>query len=133
MLLLKSVTPNSKVAKSKNPVKLMDTQFEGIDPTTVENVTCIGAGPIGAGWAAYFLSRGYKVTSYIHDPSEETSLKQLISDAWVSLEAMGLENGASLDNHRCSTDLATALSGAQFVIRNPNAATTCSCGSSFPV
>jgi carnitine 3-dehydrogenase len=93
----------------------MQPQFEGIDPTTVENVTCIGAGPIGAGWAAYFLSRGYKVTSYIHDVSEKTSLKQLISDAWVSLEAMGLENGASLDNHRCTTDLTIALSGAQFV------------------
>ena len=31
------------------------------DPTSVIRVTSIGAGPIGAGWAAHFLARGYDV------------------------------------------------------------------------
>ena len=30
-------------------------------------------------------------------------------------------------------DYAESLTGAQFVIRNPNAKTTCGCGSSFAV
>jgi iron-sulfur cluster insertion protein len=30
-------------------------------------------------------------------------------------------------------DYTESLQGAQFVIRNPNAATTCGCGSSFSV
>jgi iron-sulfur cluster insertion protein len=30
-------------------------------------------------------------------------------------------------------DYAESLAGAQFVIRNPNASTTCGCGSSFSV
>jgi len=35
-------------------------------------------------------------------------------------------NGAEIDYKE-------AVSGAQFVIRNPNASTTCGCGSSFSV
>jgi len=87
----------------------------GVDPDLVVNVTCIGAGPIGAGWAAYFLSRGYKVTSYIHDPAEESSLRNLIGDAWPSLEQLGIVEGATLDNLRCTSDLSVALADAHFV------------------
>jgi len=36
-------------------------------PEAVERVTCIGAGPIGGGWADHFLAQGYQVTSYLHD------------------------------------------------------------------
>ena len=93
----------------------MSQSFTGIDPAAVKNVTCIGAGPIGAGWAAYFLSRGYKVCSYLHEAAEEASLRHLIGDAWPSLEALGLVDGASLDNLRCSTELSDALADAQFV------------------
>ena len=28
------------------------------EPENVKRVTCVGAGTIGGGWAAYFLSRG---------------------------------------------------------------------------
>jgi carnitine 3-dehydrogenase len=34
-------------------------------PKSVNRVTSIGAGPIGGGWAAHFLARGYDVTAYI--------------------------------------------------------------------
>jgi carnitine 3-dehydrogenase len=81
----------------------------------VQNVTCLGAGPIGAGWAAYFLAQGYKVTSYIHSPDEETSLRNLIDDAWVGLTDMGLAEGASLDNLTVTSDLAAAVKDTQFV------------------
>ena len=33
--------------------------------------------------------------------------------------------------NKCQIDYKEDVSGAQFVIRNPNAATTCGCGSSF--
>ncbi len=81
----------------------------------VHNVTCLGAGPIGAGWAAYFLAQGYKVTSYIHAAEEEPSLRALIDDAWLSLSAMGLADGASLGNLSVTSDLAAAVEEAQFV------------------
>jgi carnitine 3-dehydrogenase len=40
------------------------------DPQSVTRVTSIGAGPIGAGWTAHFLARGYDVTAYLHDVAE---------------------------------------------------------------
>jgi carnitine 3-dehydrogenase len=85
------------------------------DPTSVEHICCIGGGPIGAGWAAFFLSRGYRVTSYLHDPGEEEALRELIDIAWSSLQALGLAEGASLDNLRCSSNLAEAVADAQFI------------------
>lgn len=93
----------------------MDKQFAGIPPASVTNITCIGGGPIGAGWAAYYLAQGYAVTSYIHEASEEVSLRRLIDDAWPSLEEMGMASGASRDNLRCSCDLSSAVADAHFV------------------
>ena len=72
-------------------------KFAGIDPRQVRNVTCIGAGPIGAGWSASFLARGYRVTAYLHDMAEEASLRSLIDNAWISLESLGLAERASRD------------------------------------
>jgi carnitine 3-dehydrogenase len=96
--------------------KEMTKKFEGIDPRKVHHVTCIGAGPIGAGWSAWFLARGYKVTAYLHDlAAEEASLRALIDTAWVSLETLGLAPGASRDNLFCTSDLAESVAGAEFV------------------
>jgi len=81
----------------------------------VRNVTCLGAGPIGAGWAAYFLAQGFEVTSYIHAADEEASLRALIDDAWISLSELGLADGASLSRFSCTTDLEAAVQTAQFV------------------
>ena len=86
-----------------------------IDPKDVRNVTCIGGGPIGAGWSAYFLAQGYQVTSYLHDPAEEAALRALIDNAWTSLQELGRAEGASLDNLHCSCDLAQACASADFV------------------
>ncbi len=94
----------------------MTEKFTGIEPRKVRHITCIGSGPIGAGWSAWFLARGYKVTAYLHDlAAEETSLRSLIDTAWVSLEALGLAPGASRDNLFCTSDLAESVAGAEFV------------------
>jgi carnitine 3-dehydrogenase len=84
-------------------------------PGDVTRITSIGAGPIGGGWAAYFLSRGYDVTSYIHDAAEEAPLRALIDNAWTSLEQIGLADGASRDRLTVTTDLAAAVADAEFV------------------
>ncbi len=85
------------------------------DPRDVRRVTNIGAGPIGGGWSAHFLARGYDVVTYLHDAAEEGPLRQLVETAWVSLEALGLAEGASLENLHCTTDLAAACADADFV------------------
>lgn len=85
------------------------------DPSAVSRITSIGAGPIGAGWAAYFLAQGYDVAAYLHEAGEEAGLRRLIDTAWESLEEIGLETDASRDRLRCSTDLADAVAEADFV------------------
>jgi carnitine 3-dehydrogenase len=93
----------------------MAASFQGVDPGEVRRICCIGAGPIGAGWTACFLARAYSVTAYVHEPAEEASLRSLVDTAWSSLESLGLAEGASLENLRCTSDLAEAVAGAQFI------------------
>lgn len=85
------------------------------NPGDVRQVTSIGAGPIGGGWAAHFLGRGYDVTVYLHDAGEEESLRLLIDTAWKCMEVIGLADGASRDRLRCTTDLSDAVAEAEFV------------------
>jgi carnitine 3-dehydrogenase len=84
-------------------------------PEAVKHVTCIGAGPIGGGWAAHYLAQGYQVTSYLHAASEYDGLMRLIETAWTSLEDIGLADGASLDNFKWTTDLNEATASAEFI------------------
>ena len=81
----------------------------------VRYITTLGAGPIGAGWAAYFLAQGYDVTAWIFDGAEEEKLRGLIDAAWESLEELGLAEGASRDRLTVTTDLASACAKADFV------------------
>jgi len=85
------------------------------DPTSVIRVTSIGAGPIGAGWAAHFLARGYDVCAYIHDPKERESFDAILDTAWISLSALGLENDASRDRLSVTSDLNIAVQNTDFI------------------
>jgi carnitine 3-dehydrogenase len=81
----------------------------------VKHVTSIGAGPIGAGWAAHFLARGYDVTAYLHDHNEEDKFMSVVNTAWPCLIDLGLANGASMDRLTITDDLAKATKDAQFI------------------
>ena len=81
----------------------------------VKHVTSIGAGPIGAGWAAHFLARGYDVTAYLHDRNEEDKFMSVVNTAWPCLIDLGLANGASMDRLTITDDLAKATKDAQFI------------------
>ncbi len=84
-------------------------------PEDVRTVTCIGAGVIGGGWAAYFLARGYRVVAW--DPAEdaEPRLRHLVEAAWPALTELGLAEGASLEHLTVELDLATACAAADFI------------------
>ncbi|MGB3147614.1 MAG: 3-hydroxyacyl-CoA dehydrogenase NAD-binding domain-containing protein, partial [Paracoccaceae bacterium] len=85
------------------------------DPSSVTRITTLGAGPIGGGWAAHFLARGYDVTAYIHSEAERPALMAVIDTGWISLEALGLATGASRDRLTVTTDLDAAIRDAQFI------------------
>ncbi|MEC8728923.1 MAG: 3-hydroxyacyl-CoA dehydrogenase NAD-binding domain-containing protein [Candidatus Puniceispirillales bacterium] len=81
----------------------------------VKHVTSIGAGPIGAGWAAHFLARGYDVTAYLHDKKEESQFMSVVNTAWPCLIDLGLADGASMDRLTITDDLTKATKDADFI------------------
>ena len=85
------------------------------DINTVKTITSIGAGPIGGGWTAHFLAQGYNVNAYLHSENEIKAFKSILQTAWVSLSALGLAEGASIDNLNITTNLEESLKGTDFV------------------
>ena len=81
----------------------------------VQRIASLGGGPIGGGWTAHFLARGYDVVSYLHDPREEESFRKVVDTAWISLETLGLAEGANRARLRITSDLAEAVRDAEFV------------------
>ncbi len=84
-------------------------------PEEVRTVTCVGAGVIGGGWAAYFLARGYRVVAW--DPAEDAGsrLRHLVDQAWPALAELGLADGADPANLVVEHELAAACAAADFV------------------
>ncbi len=81
----------------------------------VKHVAVIGAGTIGASWAAYFLSRGISVTASDPAPNGEKFVGDYVRTAWPTLERLGLAPGASPDRLRFKRDPVAAVAGAEFV------------------
>jgi len=85
------------------------------DPQHVRVVTSIGAGPIGGGWAAFFLARGYQVRAYLHSMKEEKAFRSILDTAWPCLVDLGLAEGASLSNLTITDNLEDAVAGTEFI------------------
>ena len=84
-------------------------------PESVARIASLGGGPIGGGWTAHFLARGYDVAAYLHDPAEVGAFRDILETAWRSLTALGLADGASLDRLSIAHDLSEAVEGAEFI------------------
>ena len=53
-----------------------------------KRVAVIGAGTIGASWAAIFLARGLEVAAYDPAPNGESFLRKFIGNAWPTLRQL---------------------------------------------
>src|SRR5258708_12812550 len=83
---------------------------------SVQRVAVIGAGTIGASWAAYFLSRGLEVTASDQAPHGEDFARRYVAEAWSTLERLGgLVPGARADRLRFERDPQRPAAGAEFV------------------
>lgn len=86
----------------------------------IQKVTIIGCGSIGASWAALFLASGLTVSAFDINPAAETFLRKLVGEALPVLADLGLvqKAEAKAEDIIFTTDLATALQGAQLVQEN---------------
>ena len=67
-----------------------DNNTAALQACGVETVGVVGAGTIGSGWAAHFLSRGLDVIATDPSPKAEKKLRSAVDNAWPSLEQLGL-------------------------------------------
>lgn len=91
-----------------------------VEPVPVEHirtVAVIGAGTIGASWAACFLANGLDVVAV--DPvREEGDLRRAIDEMMPALESIGLASGIDQDRLRFSSQIGEELAAVQFVQEN---------------
>jgi carnitine 3-dehydrogenase len=86
---------------------------------TVKKVAVVGAGTIGASWAAYFLSRGLEVTASDPAPGAEAFARDAIAEAWPNLQRLGeVAPGARPEALRFERDAQKAVAGAELVQEN---------------
>jgi carnitine 3-dehydrogenase len=81
-----------------------------------KRIAVIGAGTIGASWAAYFLARGFEVAASDPSPNAEAFARRFIDNSWPALEALKLvQPGADRKRFAFFKDPAEAAKGAEFV------------------
>lgn len=84
----------------------------------ITQVAVLGAGTIGASWAANFLAQGLHVTVSDPAPQAEAFLHRFVETAWPTLQALGLAPGADPARLRFTPNPVDAVAGAQFVQEN---------------
>jgi 3-hydroxyacyl-CoA dehydrogenase len=85
----------------------------------VRHVAVIGTGTIGASWAAFFLSRGLRVTASDPAPQAEALLRRFIDTAWPVLTQLRAKTDAPpQDALAFCAEPETAVAEADFVQEN---------------
>ena len=92
-------------------------------PNSVSRIAVVGAGTIGASWAAWFLARGCEVTVTDPAPEREAFLNRYVTEAWSALRAIGATREGEdapegLARLAFSVVLDEALDGAEMVQEN---------------
>jgi carnitine 3-dehydrogenase len=85
----------------------------------IKNITCVGAGTIGASWGTYFAMHGYPVCIYDIKEEQLTAAKKSIDsnlNFLVSKEIITKENAkAALNIVKYTTNLEEAVKDVQFI------------------
>jgi len=86
-----------------------------MDASGVRRVAVIGAGTIGASWAAYFLARGLDVVVSDPFPPAVETVRRTIDEAWPVLMTLGGVRDANPNGWRFEADPVAAVAGADIV------------------
>lgn len=89
---------------------------------TISQVAVVGAGTIGASWAALFLAHGLEVTAFDPGPGAEARLRRQVAAAWpIATGVAGLRTDGAVAAPatpaalRFTDRLSDAVAGAQWV------------------
>ncbi len=83
---------------------------------------------LGGGCSGFQYSFGFD--EQIHE--DDTQITQFCSDG-ITCVRLVIDSMSIQYLDRAEIDYSSGIQGEQFIIRNPNAKTTCGCGSSFSV
>ncbi|MCA1444675.1 3-hydroxyacyl-CoA dehydrogenase [Ensifer sp. IC4062] len=86
--------------------------------TEIKTTAVLGAGVIGASWAALFLASGRDVSVYDVSPNTEKTVRDYIERVWPTLEQLGLIKGGNPDKVRFFRSAREAVDGALFIQEN---------------
>jgi 3-hydroxyacyl-CoA dehydrogenase len=81
----------------------------------VRRIALVGTEGVGASWAVFYLANGFDVAATDPAPHAEPTLRRFIDAAWTTVTALGLSPKASPEHLDFTTDLAEAVSDAQFI------------------
>ncbi len=84
----------------------------------IKRVAIIGAGVIGAGWAARCLAHGLDVVAFDPLPGAEARFRAAVANAWGPLTQRGLAVGADQSRLKFASTLAECAAQADFVQEN---------------
>jgi 3-hydroxyacyl-CoA dehydrogenase len=87
-------------------------------PTAVKRAAVLGAGTIGASWAAWFLAQGMQVAVWDPRPEAADYVRRYVSDAWPAMSRLGPAADASPDAWRFCATAEEAVADAEFVQEN---------------
>lgn len=79
------------------------------------HTACLGAGVIGASWAALFLASGRSVAIFDPSPDAEKTTRAYIETVWPTLTRMGLTENGTPDALSFHADAVAAVDGADFI------------------
>jgi carnitine 3-dehydrogenase len=84
----------------------------------IERLAVIGAGVIGAGWAARALAFGLDVVAFDPDPEGAPKMRAAVDNAWPALTRRGLAEGADRGRLSFAASVAEASAAGDFIQEN---------------
>ncbi|SDC21337.1 carnitine 3-dehydrogenase [Pelagirhabdus alkalitolerans] len=83
-----------------------------------KQIAIIGTGVIGNGWIVRFLANGFDVVAYDPIDGAEARTKEVIEQAWESVESLGLHTDASHERIRFVSSIEDAVKHADLIQEN---------------
>ena len=90
----------------------------GSGSSRIEHIGIVGAGLIGAHWAAYFLAQGLAVSAFDPDPRAAARLSATVAEVWPVMRQAGLVRISGAPPEAAFAPLREVCGRADFIMEN---------------